>query len=82
MSDDRHLGGMSERTHSGYLRAVRDLVGYSERAPAEIIEDQPRRFFLYLKNELNEEPVERCALRCRALRVLLALRGVHDSGNI
>ena len=26
MADDLHLGGMSERTHAGYLRAVRQLA--------------------------------------------------------
>ena len=50
MSDDLHLGGMSERTHSGYLRAVRKLADYCRRAPDEITEDQLRRFFLHMKN--------------------------------
>jgi integrase/recombinase XerD len=53
MAEDLHLGGMSERTHSGYLRAVRKLADYSETAPDKITEDQLRRFFLHMKNELN-----------------------------
>ena len=51
MADDLHLGGMSQRTHDGYLRAVRQLADYSKSAPDEITEDQLRRYFLYLKNE-------------------------------
>ena len=30
MSDDLHLAGMSERTHEGYLRAVRQLADYCQ----------------------------------------------------
>jgi integrase/recombinase XerD len=51
MADDLHLGGMSERTHAGYLRAVRQLADYSQTPPSKITEDQLRRYFLYLKNE-------------------------------
>jgi len=53
MSDDLQLGGMSERTHSGYLRAVRKLADYCQDSPDEITEDQLRQFFLHMKNELN-----------------------------
>jgi site-specific recombinase XerD len=51
MGDDLHLGGMSQRTYEGYLRAVRQLADYSKRSPDKISEDQLRRYFLYLKNE-------------------------------
>ncbi len=51
MSEDLHLGGMSERTHAGYLRAVRQLADYSETSPDKATENQLRRYFLYLKNE-------------------------------
>ena len=51
MSDDLHLGGMRERTHVAYLRAVRKLAEYCQTPPDKISEDQLRRFFLYLKNE-------------------------------
>lgn len=53
MSDDLHLAGMGERTHEGYLRAVRKLADYCEASPNKITEDQLRRFFLHMKNELN-----------------------------
>ena len=46
MSEDLHLGGMSERTHAGYLRAVRKLADYCQTSPDTISEDQLRRFFL------------------------------------
>jgi site-specific recombinase XerD len=51
MSDDLHLTGKSERTHQGYLRAVRQLAEYCKRSPDKITETQLRRYFLYLKNE-------------------------------
>jgi integrase/recombinase XerD len=53
MSDDLHLAGMSERTHAGYLRAVRQLADYCQASPDKISENQFRRFFLHLKNERN-----------------------------
>ena len=53
MAEDLHLGGMSERTHAGYLRAVRKLADYCQASPDKITEDQLRRFFLHMKNELN-----------------------------
>lgn len=51
MSEDLHLGGMSKRTHEGYLRAVRQLADFCQCSPDQITEDQLRRFFLHLKNE-------------------------------
>ncbi len=51
MSEDLHLGGMSKRTHEGYLRAVRQLADHCERSPDRITEDQLRAYFLYLKNQ-------------------------------
>jgi len=53
MAEDLHLGGMSERTHAGYLRAVRKLADYCQTSPDKITEDQLRRFFLHMKNELH-----------------------------
>ena len=50
MSEDLHLGGMSKRTHEGYLRAVRQLADFCKRSPDQITEDQLRKFFLHLKN--------------------------------
>lgn len=51
MADDLQLGGMSQRTCQGYLRAVRQLADYCQASPDKISEDQLRRYFLYLKNE-------------------------------
>ena len=51
MAEDLHLAGMSERTHAGYLRAVRQLSDYCQCAPDKVTEDQLRRYFLHLKNE-------------------------------
>jgi len=51
MSEDLHLGGMSKRTHEGYLRAMRQLADFCKRSPDQISEDQLRKFFLQLKND-------------------------------
>ena len=51
MADDLQLGGMSQRTYQGYLRAVRQLADYCRTSPDKISEDQLRRYFLYRKNE-------------------------------
>ena len=51
MSDDLHLAGVSQRTHDGYLRAVRQLADYCQQTPERIGESQLRKHFLHLKNE-------------------------------
>ena len=51
MSEDLHLGGMSKRTHEGYLRAMRQLADFCKCPPDQIMEDQLRTFFLHLKND-------------------------------
>lgn len=51
MSDDLHLAGMSQRTHDGYLRAVRQLADYCQQPPDRVSEQQLRQYFLHLKNE-------------------------------
>ena len=51
MSEDLSLGGLSERTHEGYLRAVRRLADFCQQSPDEITEGQLRKFFLHLKND-------------------------------
>lgn len=53
MAEDLHLGGMGDRTHAGYLRAVRKLAEYCKTSPDKVTEDQLRRFFLHMKNELH-----------------------------
>ena len=51
MSDDLHLTGKGKRTHDGYLREIRKLSDYCQLSPDKILEQQIRRYFLYLKNE-------------------------------
>lgn len=51
MSEDLSLGGMSERTHEGYLRAVRKLADFCQQSPDKITESQLRKYFLHLKND-------------------------------
>jgi len=51
MSDDLYLEGKGKRTHDGYLREVRKLAEYCQKAPDQIGEDEFRRYFLHLKNE-------------------------------
>lgn len=51
MSDDLHLAGVSQRTHDGYLRAVRQLADHCKTCPDTISQPQLRQFFLHLKNE-------------------------------
>ena len=51
MADDLQLAGMSQRTHDGYLRAVRQLADFCQTPPERISEAQLRRYFLHLKCE-------------------------------
>ena len=51
MADDLQLAGMSQRTHDGYLRAVRQLADFCQTPPERITEAQLRRYFLHLKCE-------------------------------
>src|SRR5690606_10076374 len=53
MAEDLHLGGMSEATYTGYLRAVRKLADFSKTSPDKITEDQLRRYSLHIKNDLH-----------------------------
>jgi hypothetical protein len=46
MSDDLHLTGLAQRTHDGYLRAIRKLAEFYQCSPDCISEDQLRRYFL------------------------------------
>ena len=51
MSDDLQLAGLSQRTHDGYLRWIRQLADYCQTTPDAITEDQLRRIFLHLKHK-------------------------------
>ena len=61
MADDLHLGGMSQRTHDGYLRAVRQLADYCKTAPDQ---DHRRSIATLLSPSQEREdssPTARCA---------------------
>jgi integrase/recombinase XerD len=51
MIEDMQLRGLSEKTQDAYLRAVRQLAKYHNKAPDQITEEELRQYFLYLKNE-------------------------------
>jgi integrase/recombinase XerD len=53
MGDDLDLSGMSQRTREAYLRAVKKLTQFCKRSPDKITEAQLRKYFLYLKNDLE-----------------------------
>lgn len=51
MAEDLDLCGMAQRTHAGYLRAVRQLADHCQSPPEKITEAQFRDYFLVLKNK-------------------------------
>ncbi|MDM4015904.1 phage integrase N-terminal SAM-like domain-containing protein [Roseiconus lacunae] len=51
LSEDLQLSGMSQRTHHGYIRAIRQLSDLAKKSPDKITEHQLRQFFLHLKND-------------------------------
>lgn len=51
LSEDLQLTGKAQRTHDGYIRAVRQLSDFAGCAPDEVCEEQVRAFFLHLKND-------------------------------
>jgi site-specific recombinase XerD len=51
MIEDMQLRGLSERTQEAYLGAVRELAKFYMRPPAELSDDEVRRYFLHLVNE-------------------------------
>ena len=53
LSEDLHLTGKAQRTHNGYIRAVRQLSDFAKCSPDQVTEIQVRKFFLYLKNDRN-----------------------------
>ena len=64
LSEDLLLTGKSQRTHDGYIRAVRQLSDFARCSPEEVTEQQVRRFFLYLKID--------CGFANGSLRVALS----------
>lgn len=51
MSNDLHLAGVAQRTHDGYIRAVRQLADHAQQSPDSISEEQLRQWLLHLKIE-------------------------------
>lgn len=51
MKEDMQLWGLALKTQSVYLRAVRRLAEYCQKAPDEIDEEELRQFFLALATE-------------------------------
>ncbi len=53
MVGDMQLCGYSERTQESYLRAVRQLQDYCGKSAESITEEEVRKYFLFIKNELK-----------------------------
>lgn len=56
MQQDLQLAGMSTRTQTSYLRAVRKLAAYCHKSPDLIDEEELRSYFLYIRNDQCWEP--------------------------
>jgi integrase/recombinase XerD len=50
MIEDMQLRGLSEKTQDAYVRVVRQLAEHCDKSPDLVSEEEPRLFFLYLKN--------------------------------
>jgi site-specific recombinase XerD len=51
MIEDMQLRGLSEKTKEAYLRHIRQLAEYCKKSPDKVVEEDLRKYFLYLKNE-------------------------------
>ena len=51
MIEDIQLGGLSEITQDRYVRAVWQTAEQYDKSPDKITEEEPRQYFLFLKNE-------------------------------
>ena len=50
MIEDMQLAGFSERTQVSYVRGVRQLAEHYMKSPDQIVEEEIRQYFLYVKN--------------------------------
>jgi site-specific recombinase XerD len=50
MIEDMQLRGLSEKTQSQYMRAVKQLAEHYDKSPDQITDEELRQYFLYLKN--------------------------------
>jgi len=51
MLQDMQLRGLAPKTQEAYATAVRQLADYFSKSPDQIVEEELRDYFLYLKNE-------------------------------
>ena len=56
MIEDMQLRGLSERTQTVYVLAVRQLAEHYDKSPDRISEEELRRYFLYLRNVKRFSP--------------------------
>lgn len=67
MSEDMRLHDFRPRTQEGYALAVRLFFDWVQKQPAKVVEDDVRRYFLYLREEKKQAPstinVAVCAMR-------------------
>ncbi len=68
MIDDLKLAGYSERTQEAYVASVRKLSEHYGRSPDLIVEEELRRYFLYLKDERKLKrgsiTIALCGIKC------------------
>ena len=50
MLEDMHLRGLSPKTQEAYVGAVRQLAAHYRKPPDQIVEEELRLYFLYLKD--------------------------------
>ena len=50
MIEDLQLRGLAPKTQEAYLRAVRQLAEHFDKSPADLTEEDLRKYFLHLKN--------------------------------
>lgn len=67
MIEDMQLRGLSTRTQTSYVGAMRRLVAYYRKSPELITETELRQYFLYIQNEKQYAQATRtialCAIR-------------------
>jgi integrase/recombinase XerD len=71
MSQDMRLRDFRPRTQEGYLAAARQFVDWTAKDPGDLVEDDVRRYFLYLRETRRLAPAS-INLAVHALRFFLA----------
>ena len=82
MIDDLKLAGYSERTQEAYVASVRKLSEHYGRSPDLIVEEELRRYFLYLKDERKLKrgsiTIALCGIKCFYQKTLQRQWSVFD----